>query len=151
MNNPMLHIIQLFSIINSFSKNIKKTSQCLFSNRYGYSGTGGCNFHIFMKTVTGSKHNTAYSVISNVLCHLHDQFFSAIFNGQRVFDRWKVMVFKFYVNYRSHYLYDFSFFHEETSFLPIYLSFILLCLGTSDYLRNFLGNGGLTHTIVLNR
>ena len=30
VNNPMLHIIQLFSIINSFSKNIKKTSQCSF-------------------------------------------------------------------------------------------------------------------------
>ena len=80
-----------------------------------------------MKPFTGSKHDTSYGIISNMLCHFHDTCFSIIINFECIFDAWKVMVGKLYVYNRSHDLNDFSFIHIASPLL-LFLTIILeLC------------------------
>ncbi len=39
-----------------------------------------CYFHISVKSFTGCQHNTAYYIISDMLCNFHNTFFATIFN-----------------------------------------------------------------------
>ena len=59
------------------------------------SHASGCNdFHITVKSFTGCKHNTAYRIISYMLCNLHDTFFVTILYFQSVSDCRQFFVFK---------------------------------------------------------
>ena len=66
-----------------------------------------------------------------------------IFNFQSILDIRKIAVFKYYVNDRSHNLYNSSFIHMLFS-----LPFLLLRLRTAANFRNFLGNCSLSGSVI---
>ena len=57
-----------------------------------------------------------------MLFHFHNNFFSFINNGQGVMNQRELFSFKFYVDYWTKNLYDFSFFHFIS--LPSLLLFL---------------------------
>ena len=63
--------------------------------------------------------------------------------GQSILDIRKIAVFKYYVNDRSHNLYNSSFIHMLFS-----LPFLLLRLRTAANFRNFLGNCSLSGSVI---
>ena len=61
-----------------------------------------------------------------MLCNFHDTAFSAVVYFKRIFDKRKVIIFKFNVYYRSHNLHDFSCFHSAFT-SPSYFFFFFFC------------------------
>ena len=68
---------------------------------------------VAVTSLAGRKHQAAHLVVSKVLGDLHDAFLPVILNFQRILDKGEVSVFKYYVNDRSHDLYDSSFIHNH--------------------------------------
>ena len=149
MDNPMLSVIQLFAVVNGLSQHIEQTSQSLLSHRNRNACSCSRYLHISAQAFAGSQHNTAHCMISSVLGHFHYQFFALQFHSQGVLNGGKVLAFEFYIYYRSHNLYDFTFIHMKGK-PPSSFLFLFLRLSSADYLCDFLGNGSLTDTIIFN-
>ena len=108
----MLLPFQRFSVVNRIAQDIKEASECLISDWNLDSGSCSGHFHVTTKSLTCGKHDATNRIISNVLGYLHHAFFPVIIHDQRIFDTWKLTVFKHNIYNRPHDLYNLTFIHR---------------------------------------
>ena len=75
---PLFFCIRLCSAVDCLTEHVEQSAESLLSDRCLYAGACGCYFHISVKSLAGSKHDTAYCIISNMLCDFHHTFFVTI-------------------------------------------------------------------------
>ena len=116
VDNPLLGIGYLFSVINGLAEDIEQPAQRLLAHRHFDAGACGSHFHVPVEPLACRQHQAAHLVVPQVGCNFHDAGFSVVFHFQRIFDKGKFSVFKYYVNDRSHDLCNSSFIHTHSHF-----------------------------------
>ena len=113
VDDPFLRIIDGRTVIDRLSQHIEQPAQRLLADRHLDPRPGGSHFHILVESLARREHQTAHLIIPEMLGDLHNALLSVVFNLQRILDKGKVAVLKYYVNNRSHDLNDSSFIHNH--------------------------------------
>ena len=113
VDDPFLSIIDRLAVVNSLAEHVKQSAKRPLSHRHLDACSGSSNLHILVKSLAGGEHQTAHLIVPKMLGDLHDALFAVVVHFQRILDKREVSVFKYYVNDRSHDLYDSSFIHDH--------------------------------------
>ena len=112
VDTPVLLLLQLLTAVDRIAEHVEQSSQRLLSYRNFDTASGSRYFHILMQPFTGSQHNTAHHIITDVLRHFHHAALPVVGHFQCILDVGQITVCKFHINDRTRYLNDFSFLHN---------------------------------------